>query len=59
MKKSFAPKTFLCKCGTYNIDYVWSDNIKTECTNCGKKLDHTNIPKTEAATAIRTPTKNR
>lgn len=53
------PKTFICKCGTYNMDYVWSDNIKSSCKNCGEELNETNIPKVEQSTAIRTPTKNR
>lgn len=58
MKKSFIPKTFICECGIHTKEYVWSNELKAKC-KCGKKLDHTNIPKTESAAAIRTPTKNR
>jgi len=59
MKKSFIPIKFICKCGCTTREFVWSDNKKAKCGNCGEELNETNIPKVEQTTAIRTPTKNR
>lgn len=62
MKKSFVPKTYVCKCGAHTKEYVWASELadkKIKCKNCMAELGYNDIPKIESAAAIRTPTKNR
>jgi len=64
MKDTYGKRTYKCKCGTLNEQFVWSSEIEQrqfECTKCGKWFGHDSLLKKEAAqsAAIRTPTKNR
>jgi transcription elongation factor Elf1 len=57
------PLTYLCACGTYQTQYVWSDKedeAKFDCEKCNKQVSVKNIVKSKVeVAAIRTPTKNR
>lgn len=63
MKDTYCKRTYICKCGLTNEDFVWESELKTykfSCS-CGKKIGYEQIktkPVVEMA-AIRTPTKNR
>lgn len=65
MKKRLYPITYLCTCGTQQVNYVWSneiDNVSFLCSNkkCRKRVGASQVVNSKVdVPAIRTPTKNR
>ena len=64
MKDTYGKRTYTCKCGRLNEDYVWQSELakhKVNCFKCGKTLGIDNIKAASAVqvASIRTPTKNR
>ena len=64
MKDTYGKRTYTCKCGRSNEDYVWQSQLAehmVNCFKCGKELTIDNLKAAAAVqvASIRTPTKNR
>jgi hypothetical protein len=64
MRNTFGKRTYKCKCGSIQEDYVWQTELnkhKFKCSQCNKSIGFEQLNKVEKVQlpSIRTDTKNR
>jgi hypothetical protein len=64
MKDTIGKRSYKCKCGSLEEEYVWQSELnkyKFKCTKCKKTIgiESLKVNKVPQTASIRTPTKNR